>query len=148
MFGIAAFYTTPRYTADDYRSLIRQMVQEGDNQATSWLSSRGRSATGARYMPLDKAAGLLPGPGPLLLSDGAVDWSPAVAEQIGQALRQGAVWFPEPLTFGSSLPQEIEQYLGTVPPTWKTAGTVRPGSLPGPSCLPQPQNPKTPTLAA
>ena len=32
--GIAAFYTTPRYTADDYRPLIRQMVQQGDNRAT------------------------------------------------------------------------------------------------------------------
>ena len=101
--GVAAFYTTPRYTADDYRPLIRQMVQQGDNQATflaifPWQVGYWRAYTG----PDQQAAQL--GPKPLLLSDTAVDWSPAVAGEIDKALEQGTVWFPEPLTFGSSLP--------------------------------------------
>ena len=49
--GIAAFYTTPRYTADDYRPLIRQMVQQGDDQAAflaifPWQVGYWRAYTG------------------------------------------------------------------------------------------------------
>ena len=54
---------------------------------------------------------LLTGPTPRLLSDGAVTWSPAVQASVDAALAAGALWFPEPLTFGSTLPAEIEAYL-------------------------------------
>jgi 4-amino-4-deoxy-L-arabinose transferase-like glycosyltransferase len=110
--GIAAFYTTPRYAADDYRPLIRQMVQQGDNQATFLAIFPWQVGYWRAYTPFDDAVWPPPGPNPLLMSDGAVDWSPTVAAQIDKALQGGTVWFPEPLTFGSSLPDKIEQYLG------------------------------------
>lgn len=107
--GIAAFYTTPRYTADDYRPLIRQMVQQGDDEATFLAIFPWQVGYWRAYTPPDRQAAL--GPRPLLLSDTAVDWSPAVTAEIDKALQQGTVWFPEPLTFGSSLPGAIEEYL-------------------------------------
>ncbi|MFN8469169.1 MAG: glycosyltransferase family 39 protein, partial [Caldilineaceae bacterium] len=108
--GVAAFYTTPRYTADDYRPLIRQMVQQGDNQGTFLAIFPWQVGYWRAYTSPDRQSAQL-GPKPLLLSDTAVDWTPAVAGEIDKALEQGTVWFPEPLTFGSSLPGAIEQYL-------------------------------------
>ena len=111
--GIAAFYTTPRYAADDYRPLIRQTVQQGSDDDTwlaifpwqvgYWRAYTSPAVADPRNSPVT--------PTPLLLSDGAVAWSPQLQAEIAAALDGGAVWFPEPLTFGSSLPHEIEQYL-------------------------------------
>jgi hypothetical protein len=111
--GIAAFYTTPRYAADDYRPLIRQMVQQGNDNDTllaifPWQVGYWRAYTSE--LAADSAISAIT-PTPLLLSDGAIAWSPQIQEQVDTALGRGAVWFPEPLTFGSSLPHEIEQYL-------------------------------------
>jgi hypothetical protein len=113
--GIAAFYTTPRYTADDYRPLIRQMVQQGSPADTllaifPWQVGYWRAYT----EPLRGEFGGAPvTPTPLLLGDGAVTWSPQVASTIDQALRRGVLWFPAPLTFGSTLPPAIEEHLQT-----------------------------------
>lgn len=104
--GIVTFYTTPRYSEHDYRPIIRQIVQQGaDNDSVlaifPWLVGYWRA-----YTPPD-----LPGPQPLLLSDGAVSYDPQIETLLADALARGRLWFPEPLSFGSSLPVEIERYL-------------------------------------
>jgi hypothetical protein len=110
--GVAAFYTTPRYSADDYRPLIRQMVQQGRDDHNllaifPWQVGYWR----AYAWPLAPDAQTPPGPQPRLPAEGALEWSPAMLAEIDALLDRGVVWFPEPLTFGSSLPHEIEEYL-------------------------------------
>lgn len=106
--GIAAFYTTPRYVADDYRPLLRQAVQQGTNQDALLAIFPWQVGYWRAYAPQDAR---ITGPSPVLLSDGAVEWSPQVAAEVDAALQRGVLWFPEPLTFGSSLPHAIEQHL-------------------------------------
>jgi hypothetical protein len=107
--GVLTFYMTPRYVEDDYRPILREVVQQGRNADTllaifPWQVGYWRANT-----PQHDPA--LTGPAPRLLSDGAVAWSPAVETMIDDALATGVLWFPAPLTFGSSLPGEIETYL-------------------------------------
>lgn len=107
--GISAFYTTPRYTADDYRGLLRQVQQQGSDGDTllaifPWQVGYWRAYSAGNGTASE-------GPQPLLLSDTAAEWSAQVQSTIDAALQKGTLWFPEPLTFGSSLPHEIEDYL-------------------------------------
>jgi hypothetical protein len=108
--GIAAFYTTPRYVADDYRPLIRQVLQQGNPNDVLLAIFPWQVGYWRAYTALDGLAHPAT-PAPLLLSDGAVAWSSELQAVVDQALKAGNLWFPEPLTFGSSLPHEIEQYL-------------------------------------
>ena len=55
----------------------------------------------------------LSGPQPLLLSDEAVTWGPTVRQALDDALQRGTLWFPAPLSFGSTLPGAIEDYVQT-----------------------------------
>jgi hypothetical protein len=107
--GVFTFYTTPRYSAYDYRPLLREIVQQGRNEDALLAIFPWQVGYWRAYMPQD--APLLTGPTPRLLSDGAVTWSPAVQASVDAALAAGALWFPEPLAFGSTLPAEIEAYL-------------------------------------
>ncbi len=111
LLGIAAFYTTPRYADEDYRAPLQLVQQGGRSEDTLLAIFPWQVGYWRAYDPYDQPAPPR-GPQPLLLGDGAVEWSPAVQEAIDGALARGTLWFPEPLTFGSSLPQEIEQYLG------------------------------------
>jgi hypothetical protein len=124
--GVWTFFTTPRYAADDYRPLIRQVVQQSAAQDTvlaifPWQVGYWRSyatveacqsepRTCSLVRGLDQAGG----PQIQLLDDAAVRWSPTVAAALDQALMQGTLWFPAPLSFGSTLPGEIETYLRQV----------------------------------
>ena len=109
LFGITAFATTPRYGAHDYRPILRQIVQQGADTDTLLAIFPWQIGYWRAYAPPPaQASGWLH---PILLSDGAVDWSPAVQATVDTALRSGTVWFPEPLTFGSSLPAQLERYL-------------------------------------
>jgi len=109
--GIYVYYTTPRYSAHDYRPILRQIVQQGRNEDTLLAIFPWQVGYWRAYTPQDDAA--LSGPAPLLLTaaNDAVAWSPAVQATLDEALHRGAIWFPEPLSFGSSLPGEIEEYL-------------------------------------
>ncbi|MFO7635260.1 MAG: hypothetical protein R6W76_22130 [Caldilinea sp.] len=107
--GVYTFYTTPRYVGHDYRPILRQIVQQGRNEDTllaifPWQVGYWRAYTSQRDPNMT-------GPAPQLLSDGVVGWSPAVQEMIDAARASGSIWFPEPLTFGATLPIEIEAYL-------------------------------------
>lgn len=104
--GVFAFFTTPRFVEQDYRPLIRQVVQQGADDDSllaifPWLVGYWRA-----YAPPG-----LPGPQPLLLGEGAVEYGPQVESALQNALSQGRIWFPEPLSFGSVLPHQIEAFL-------------------------------------
>ncbi len=106
LLGDALFYTTPRYTQDDFRPIIRQAVQQGATGDSflatfPWMIGYWRA-----YAPLSSG-----GPTPLLLGDAAVEYDPAMEGQIDEAVARGTLWFPEPLGFGSTLPAQIESHL-------------------------------------
>lgn len=107
--GVFTFYTTPRYVTEDYRPILRQIVQQGRNEDTLLAIFPWQVGYWRAYTPQDDPA--LTGPAPMLLSDSAVTWSPVVQARIDAALAVGTLWFPAPLTFGSTLPGEIETYL-------------------------------------
>ncbi|HHY56077.1 MAG TPA: hypothetical protein GYA08_11640 [Chloroflexi bacterium] len=107
--GVITFYTTPRYIDDDYRPLLRQIVQQGRNEDALLAIFPWQVGYWRAYTPQNDPT--LTGPTPLLLSNGAVTWSPAVQTAIDAALAKGTLWFPAPLTVGSTLPDAIETYL-------------------------------------
>lgn len=107
--GIVTFYITPRYTEEDYRLIVRQIVQQGRNQDVMLAIFPWQVGYWRAYAP--QRDPLVAGPTPLLLSDRVVGWSAEVQAAIDAALRRGVLWFPEPLTFGATLPHEIEAYL-------------------------------------
>jgi hypothetical protein len=121
--GSWTFYTTPRSTEHDYRPLIRQIVQQGADADTvlaifPWQVGYWRAYASSEACPLEPLActnlmGIEPQHGPhlKLLGDEALTWNAKVQKTIDQALEQGSLWFPAPLSFGSTLPQEIEHYL-------------------------------------
>lgn len=111
--GIATFYTLPRYVDHDYRPIVRYITQHSRDADTvialfPWQVGYWR-AYGVRLPD----GGWLP-PQPAPLDQDALVWSPALAATLDQALQRGTVWFPAPLSFGSTLPGEIETYLAQV----------------------------------
>ncbi len=108
--GDWVFYTVPRYQHDDYRLLIRQMVQAGTDSDTVLATFPWQVGLWRAYAP---AAGLIPGAGPTLhlLSDRSVVWGPAVTAQIDAALARGMLWVPSLLSIGSTLPAVMDAYL-------------------------------------
>ena len=110
VFGIVTFYTTPRYADHDYRPLIGQIVQQGREGDTFVAVFPWQLGFWRAYAHVDGAE---PGsvPSPVLVSDSAAEWGLAVKTVLDSALANGAVWFPAPLSFGSTLPGEIEGYL-------------------------------------
>ena len=111
MAGIYLYYTTPRYVAHDYRPILHQIMQQGRNQDTLLAIFPWQVGYWRAYVPQDDP--VLTGPAPVLLAaaNEAVVWSPVVQATLDDALQRGSIWFPEPLSFGSSLPAEIERYL-------------------------------------
>lgn len=108
--GIATFYTLPRYTDHDYRPIVRHITQHGRDQDTvialfPWQVGYWR-AYGVR---LDDGRWL--SPQPAALTQDVLTWNAEMATSLDSALQQGTVWFPAPLSFGSTLPAEIEAHL-------------------------------------
>ncbi len=108
--GIATFYTTPRYAEHDYRPLIQQVVQQGTDNDTVFAIFPWQIGYWRAYAP---AHGLTVehGPWPILVAEGALTWNATLQQTLATMLGRGTVWFPAPLSFGSSLPAEIERYL-------------------------------------
>ncbi|MEZ4708040.1 MAG: glycosyltransferase family 39 protein [Caldilineaceae bacterium] len=115
--GVFTFYTLPRYAERDYRPVVGQMLQQGaDGDAMlalfPWQVGYWRAYTAHPLRTLGTpTATTLPGPQPLLIGQKAVEWDAQVEGQLQDALSQGALWFPEPLSLGSDLPLQIEMYL-------------------------------------
>lgn len=108
--GVWVFYTLPRYPNDDYRPLIRQVVQQGSDADTVLATFPWQVGFWRAYAPqtgLPAAAG----PHLQLLSDRAVLWGPAVAARLDEALARGLVWIPTLRSIGSALPIDIDNYL-------------------------------------
>ncbi len=103
--GVMTFYTVPRYADDDYRPLIRQVVQQGTDADVVMAVFPWQVGFWRAYAPDDL------GPRPQLLSFNAVKWGPDVADALDQGLAAGTVWLPSLLSIGSTLPQEMEAYL-------------------------------------
>lgn len=103
--GIIAFYTVPRYGDDDYRPLIRQVVQQGTDADGVLAVFPWQVGFWRAYAPDDL------GPWPHLLSFDAVAWGPEVTQTLDESLAAGVVWIPSLLSIGSTLPQEMESYL-------------------------------------
>ena len=103
--GITAFYTVPRYADDDYRPLIRQVVQQGTDADVVMAVFPWQVGFWRAYAPAEL------GPLPHLLSFNAVAWGTNVADALDQGLAAGTVWLPSLLSIGSTLPQEMEAYL-------------------------------------
>lgn len=104
--GMGIFYTTDRYTQEDYRPLLADIVQNGRDNDTLVAIFPWQVGYWRAYAP----AGLA-GPTPILLDDFAVEWSDTVAATLEGLLARGTLWFPEPLALGSSLPFEMEGWL-------------------------------------
>ncbi len=101
--SLFAFYTTPRYAAQDYRSLIRTVqlnAVEGDSVLTLFPWQAGYFWS---YLPA--------GDRPDIVSSSDLNWSPHLQKQLDDLLEQGAVWFPEHLALGGILETAAEDHL-------------------------------------
>ncbi len=108
--GITLFYTVPRYANEDYRPLLRQVVQQAAPDDTfvalfPWMVGYWRAYTPASMDATTGAA-------PLLLSNQSLTFGPPIEQALADGLARGALWFPEPLALGSSLPLQMENWLG------------------------------------
>ncbi len=108
--GLTAYYAVPRYVDDDYRPVIAQVMQQGSDddavlalfpwQVGYWRAYSPRSADGSLLSPQPEAVG-----------QEALVWDGRMQARIDDALAHGVLWFPAPVSFGSTLPGEIEDYL-------------------------------------
>lgn len=108
--GLILFFTTPRHSDHDYRPIVRFITQHGRDQDSIlalfpwqvgyWRAYTPRDAHGNRYAPQPPA-----------LEQEVLTWTPTMQAQIDAALQRGTLWFPAPLSFGSTLPADIEDYL-------------------------------------
>ena len=106
--GILAFYTAPRYTTEDYRPLIGQVVQQGRDQDTVFLVFPWQVGYWRAYAPV-YGRGERHGPWPQLTPSPA--WNAQVAAALDEALARGRVWFPAHLALGGILEGQIEAHL-------------------------------------
>lgn len=110
LLGVVTFYTTPRYTERDYRPIIGQVVQSGKEGDTFFAIFPWQVGYWRAYVPppLQTEIG---GPQAMLAAEGSLTWGATIRAALDEALMRGAVWFPAPLSFGSTLPGEVETYL-------------------------------------
>jgi hypothetical protein len=106
--GIAAFYTVPRYVEGDYRGLIRQTVQQGQDEDTVFAIFPWQVGYWRAYAPL-WGRGEHAGPWPILSPSPA--WDDDVAATLHAALARGKLWFPAHLSLGAILEGDVEAYL-------------------------------------
>ncbi len=106
--GILAFTTTPRYTENDYRPLIRQTVEQGHDEDTVFAVFPWQLGYWRAYAPV-WGRHAIGGPQPVLSP--SPGWGPSVATALDQALSRGTLWFPAHLALGAFLEREIEVYL-------------------------------------
>ena len=110
MVGITAFYTIPRYADHDYRPIVRYVMQHGSDTDTVVALFPWQVGYWRAYSPRTADGGYL-SPQPPPLDQGAIEWSAAMGADLDAALERGVVWFPAPLSFGSTLPAQVETHL-------------------------------------
>lgn len=125
--GVTTFYTTPRYTAHDYRPIVAGVTQQGTDADSVLALFPWQVGFWRAYTPQD-AAGQLYSPQPSPVGQTALEWTPAMQEQITADLARGVLWFPEPRSLGSNLPLQGHAYLRAtatnVVEHWYSAATL------------------------
>lgn len=111
--GLVAFYTIPRYVEDDYRPIISQVAHQGSDRDTVLALFPWQVGYWRAYSPRVGSGALLP-PQPEPVGQDALQWDSDLQARIDAALDRGVLWFPAPLSLGSTLPSEIEAYLRSV----------------------------------
>ena len=108
--GVWVFYTLPRHQDDDYRPLIRQIVQQSSDNDTVLATFPWQVGLWRTYAP---QVGLTADAGPRLqlISDRSVRWGPEVATFMDGALDRGLLWIPSLQSIGSTLPKAMDDYL-------------------------------------
>lgn len=121
--GIVTFYTLPRHHADDYRPLIRQVIQQGSDEDTllatfPWQVGLWRAYAPSAYpSPITASRWAIHGPEVILLSERSVVWGEPLRIAIQEALAKGTLWYPGLRSIGSTLPEEIDRYFTQQPST-------------------------------
>ncbi len=100
--SLAAFYLAPRYSDEDYRPLIGQVMQWGRAEDTVFAVFPWQVGYFWSY-------GLPDGPQAQLSPSDA--WGPEVAAALDHALARGRVWLPMHLSLGGLLEAATEQHL-------------------------------------
>lgn len=108
--GITTFYTTPRYTEHDYRPIITHVTTYGSEDDSVLALFPWQVGYWRAYSPRMENGTWLP-PQPAPVDQTILVWDEAFAGRIDAELKSGTLWFPMPLSFGSTLPMEIESYL-------------------------------------
>jgi 4-amino-4-deoxy-L-arabinose transferase-like glycosyltransferase len=108
--GLMTFFTLPRYVDHDYRPIVRYVTQHARSQDAVWALFPWQVGYWRAYSPRTEAGAWL-SPQPHGVDQTALTWSPTLATQLDAATQRGTLWFPAPLSFGSTLPAEIEAYL-------------------------------------
>jgi hypothetical protein len=108
--GVLSYFTVPRYSADDYRPLIRQVIQQGSETDTVLALFPWQVGFWRAYSPRS-VEGELIGPQPAPVDQQALEWNGHIVERIEHALSGGVLWLPAPVAIGSHLPAQIESYL-------------------------------------
>jgi hypothetical protein len=101
--SLAAFYTIPRYAADDYRNLIARTVEQGLPEDTVFCVYPWQVGYWRSY-----AAGSA---GPTAVLTPSARWDVGVQSALEEALQRGRVWFPAHLALGAILETQVEQHL-------------------------------------
>ncbi len=110
--GVITFFTLPRHVDHDYRPIVRYVVQHARTQDSVLALFPWQIGYWRAYSPhAENGDWLAPQPQPV--DQAALVWSPQLAQQLDVATESGTLWFPAPLSFGSTLPAEIEAYLLT-----------------------------------
>ncbi|MFN2200016.1 MAG: hypothetical protein ACK2UO_02365 [Caldilineaceae bacterium] len=124
--GDVGFYTQPRHAEQDYRDIVRSVEERGSTDDTVLALFPWQVGYWRAYGRRDDA-GQLVTPQPEAVGQDILVWDDDIRSALDTALEQGVLWFPEPLSLGSDLPQEIEDYLEegavNIENRWETAET-------------------------
>ncbi len=108
--GLVAYYAVPRYVEDDYRPIIAQVMRQGSDDDTVLALFPWQVGYWRAYSPRGADGNLL-SPQPNPVGQQVLVWDSRMQARIDDALARGTLWFPSPVSLGSTLPGEIENYL-------------------------------------
>jgi hypothetical protein len=108
--GAIVFFTTPRYADHDYRSIIADVIQQARPNDTILALFTWQVGYWRAYAPRS-GDGTLLSPQPAPVDQTILRWNQEFATRLDAELANGSIWFPMPLSFGSTLPFEIERHL-------------------------------------
>jgi uncharacterized membrane protein len=106
--GIYVFATTPRYVENDYRPLIRQIVEQSRAEDTVFAVFPWQIGYWRAYAPVWGRNTI---DGPRAVLSPSPSWGEPVATTLNAALADGALWFPAHLALGAFLEREVERHL-------------------------------------